>query len=238
MQITEGKAFPVGPSEDYSADVERTLGRLEKQEKSAASALNKAGKRTSQVAATSKLASAYTGAAASLGKLDVSPADTLLNAQLVDRAARPPAAPTRRPRPRARARIAPATRAQGSKALAAPQGHDRTRSPASTSAGYTLPASLTSGAAAFTRLPTLIKDKPKKKAASTSRAVDGRRRRRPRRRRRRHQTPRRRRRRSRGPTTQTQAADPEAERRQDAGHRRRRRLLELRSLRASSSRSW
>ena len=83
MQITEGDVFPIGPSTTYAKGVERTLARLESKEKSAASALNKAGKRTSQVAATNKLWGAYSGASKSLGKLKVSPADQLLNKQLV-----------------------------------------------------------------------------------------------------------------------------------------------------------
>ena len=55
MKITEGDVFPVGPSEKYSNGVERALGTLEKNEKSAARELKNAGKRTTQVAATSKL---------------------------------------------------------------------------------------------------------------------------------------------------------------------------------------
>ena len=125
MQITEGKAFPVGPSKAYAGDVERTLGRLEKQEKSAASALNKAGKRTSQVAATSKLASAYTGAASSLGKLDDQPGRHAAQRAARRRAARPPAAPTRRPRPRASSKDRAGYKREGAKALAA--GKDMTR---------------------------------------------------------------------------------------------------------------
>ena len=83
LRITEGDPFPVGPSEDYSKGVERALATLEKREKSAAADLNRAGKRQTQVNATSRLATAYGGAARSLRRLAVSPADTLVNAQLV-----------------------------------------------------------------------------------------------------------------------------------------------------------
>ena len=165
MQITEGKAFPVGPSKAYSEDVERTLGRLEKQEKSAAAALNKAGKRTSQVAATSKLASAYSGAASSLGKLDHSPADTLLNAQLVA-ALKTAGGAYKKAAGEGSRKDRAGYKREGSKALAA-RGDMTDALAGLKAAGYTLPASLTSGAASFTRLPTLIKDKAKKKAATS-----------------------------------------------------------------------
>ena len=82
LKITDGKAFPVGPSESYQTRVEKILGRLDKSEKSAARDLKNAGKRTTQVDATSRLGSAYAAAATSLGKLDVSPADTARKAEL------------------------------------------------------------------------------------------------------------------------------------------------------------
>jgi hypothetical protein len=166
LRITDGKAFPVGPSTTYSADLERTLGRLEKQEKSAASALDKAGKRTSQVAATGKLASAYSGAASSLRKLDHSPADTLLNAQLVAALTTAGGAYKKAAGDGSRKDRAGYQR-EGSKALAARKDMTDALAGLST-AGYTLPASLISGAGSFTRLPTLIKDKPKKQASTSS----------------------------------------------------------------------
>ena len=130
LQITEGKPFPVGPSKAYSADVERTLGRLDKQEKSAASALNKA--RQAHRARSPRPASsprAYSGAASSLGKLDVSPADTLLNAQLVA------ALKCRRRRlQEGRGRGQPQgsrrLQARGCQGTGRPQGHDRRARPA------------------------------------------------------------------------------------------------------------
>jgi serine/threonine protein kinase len=166
MQITEGKAFPVGPDEAYSSDVERTLGRLEKQEKSAAAALNKAGKRTSQVAATSKLASAYSGAAGSLRKLDHSPADTLLNAQLVA-ALKTAGNAYRKAAGEGSRKDRAGYKREGSKALAA-RGDMNDALAGLKSAGYTLPASLVSGAGSFTRLPTLIKDKAKVKTTTSA----------------------------------------------------------------------
>ena len=56
LEITEGKAFPVGPSEAYQGDVEGILAKLDKAEKSAASKLKSAERRTTQAAATSRLA--------------------------------------------------------------------------------------------------------------------------------------------------------------------------------------
>jgi hypothetical protein len=166
MQITEGKAFPVGPDEAYSGDVERTLGRLEKQEKAAAAELNKAGKRTSQVAATSKLASAYSGAAGSLRKLDHSPADTLLNAQLVA-ALKTAGDAYRKAAGEGSRKDRAGYKREGSKALAA-RGDMNDALAGLKSAGYTLPASLVAGAGSFTRLPTLIKDKAKVKQTTSA----------------------------------------------------------------------
>ena len=68
VQITGGKAFPVGPSDDLREKIESSLSRLESSEKSAASALKRAGKRSSQVDATRRLASAYASAASALRK--------------------------------------------------------------------------------------------------------------------------------------------------------------------------
>ncbi len=148
MQITEGKPFPVGPSAAYSDDVESTLGKLEKQEKSAASALKKAGKRTSQVAATSKLASAYSGAASSLGKLDVSPADTLLNAQLVA-ALKTAGGAYKKAAAEGKSKDRAGYKREGAKAVAAEKDMAAALDGLA-NAGYTLPASLTKGAANFT----------------------------------------------------------------------------------------
>ena len=60
LQITEGEAFPVGPSEELLQRRRARLGTLEKQRevRGRASSTN-AGKRTTQVAATSKLGTAY-----------------------------------------------------------------------------------------------------------------------------------------------------------------------------------
>jgi serine/threonine protein kinase len=166
LQITEGKAFPVGPSEAYSDDVQRVLGRLEKQEKSAASALNKAGKRTSQVTATGKLGTAYTSAAGSLRRLEHSPADLLLNVQLVG-ALETAGGAYKKATSEGKSKDRAGYKREGSKALAARADMSAALAGLKT-AGYTLPAGLTRDAAAFTRLPTLIKDKPKKTATPSS----------------------------------------------------------------------
>ena len=83
MQITEGNVFPIGPDAKFAKNVQTILGRLESREKAAARDLNNAGKRTTQVAATGKLWGAYSGAAKSLSKLKISPADADLRKQMV-----------------------------------------------------------------------------------------------------------------------------------------------------------
>jgi serine/threonine protein kinase len=164
MQITEGKVFPVGPSEEYSGDVRRILGRLEKQEKSAASALNKAGKRTSQVAATSRLGSVYTGAASSFRKLDVSPADAFLNKQLFAALGAAGSA-YKKAASEGRAKDRAGYKRQGSRALAFQKDMNDALEGLS-AAGYKLPSGA-AAAAKFTRLPTLKKD-PKQASSSAS----------------------------------------------------------------------
>ena len=191
----------------------------------------------------------------SLGKLDVSPADALLNAQLVaalktaggayKKAA---AEGTRKDRAGYKREGAKAARRRARTWHAALDGL--------ANAGYTLPASLTKGAASFTRLPTLIKDKPKSEAdvlvllvvvlVRPRRRHDDaadRRRRRPNARRSSTRTP------QTAPTPKTTAAADSGLRRrrrlaQRPRHRRRRSELARRvqalprSLRASPSRSW
>jgi serine/threonine protein kinase len=164
MQITEGKAFAVGPSDEFSNDVQRILGRLEKQEKSAATALNRAGKRTSQVAATRKLASTYSGAARSLAGLDVSPADALLKKNMVD-ALRAAGAAYKRAAVEGARKDRAGYKREGSRALASQKDMSEALD-GLTKAGYELPSS-TAAAAKFTRLPTLKKD-PKKSRPSSS----------------------------------------------------------------------
>ena len=111
-------AVPVGPSADYAKDVERALAKLERTEKSAARELNNAGRRATQVAATTRLASAYTGAAKTLDGLDVSPADAFVNAQLVA-ALRPAGAAYKKAAAEGRAKDRNGFKREGGKALAA-----------------------------------------------------------------------------------------------------------------------
>jgi hypothetical protein len=84
FRVQDGKPFPVGPSKDYAGKLSSALGKLDQQRSSAQSALGKAKTRKQQAAATSRLASAYSGAAKTLGGLDLSPADVLANTTLVD----------------------------------------------------------------------------------------------------------------------------------------------------------
>ena len=166
MKITEGTAFPVGPSAEYAGSVEGILGKLEKAEKSAAGDLKQAGKRATQVAATRKLAAAYTGAAGSLGKLDVSPADALLNAQMVD-SLRAAGAAYKKAAAEGNSKDRAGYKREGGKARAA--GGDLGKALDGLKiAGYEVPAALAKGAAAVTVLPTLIKDKPKAKPKTNS----------------------------------------------------------------------
>jgi hypothetical protein len=164
MEITEGEAFAAGPSETFQGDVERILARLEKAERTAASRLKAARQRTTQAAATSRLATAYAGAAAALGKLDVSPADATLKDDLADSLGAAGDA-YRKAAAEARAKDRNGYQKQGSRAVAAGGGIGDAIDGFG-AAGYQLNAK---NAAAVTRLPTLIKDKPKvtKPKAST-----------------------------------------------------------------------
>ena len=84
FRVTDGKPFPVGPSKDYADRLSSSLGKLDRQRTAAQSALAKAKTRKQQAGATDRLAAAYSGAAKTLGGLDLSPADVFANTQLVD----------------------------------------------------------------------------------------------------------------------------------------------------------
>jgi hypothetical protein len=168
LRITDGKPFPVGPSKDYAADVEGALGKLEKQEKSAASALGQARTRTSQAAATSRLAGAYAGAARSLDRVQLSPADVLLNAQLVD-SLRAAGSAYKKAADEGQRKDRAGFKREGARALAAGKDLD-TALDGLGSAGYTLKSSLVKGAASVTVLPTLIKE-PKRNVSSSAGAA-------------------------------------------------------------------
>ena len=99
-------------------DVEKILGRLESREKSAARDLNNAGKRATQVAATSQLSRARTAAPPSrCAKLNVSPADAMLRKQHGRRARRRRRRLPQGRRARARAKDRAGYQRQGSRAL-------------------------------------------------------------------------------------------------------------------------
>ena len=164
LEITEGEAFPVGPNESYQGDVEGILAKLDKAEKSAASKLKSAERRTTQAAATSRLATAYTAAAGSLGKLEVSPADATLNANLA-KSLRDVGTAYKNATAEARGKDRAGYKRQGGRAVAA--GKDVGAAIEGFAvAGYQLDAA---NAAAVTKLPALRRDpKPKAKQPSTA----------------------------------------------------------------------
>jgi len=83
LRLTGGTPFPVGPSTSYASSLSHALGTLDTRQTAAEHALKTAKTRLAQAQATDRLQSAYAGAAGTLGKLDLSPADTLANGQLV-----------------------------------------------------------------------------------------------------------------------------------------------------------
>jgi hypothetical protein len=162
----DGAVTVGGPSEQYSASVESTLAKLDKSEKTAANALRAARKRTTQVDATGKLGAAYSSAAAKLDKLEVSPADAQLNANLVA-SLRKTGSAYKKAAAEGRSKDRNGYRSQGNKASAA--GRDiKEQLDALNAAGYQIPAGVIRSAGSTAKLPTLIKDKPKPKPHSSS----------------------------------------------------------------------
>jgi hypothetical protein len=162
LQITDGKPLPVGPSEAYAKRVEGSLAKLESSEKAAASSLRHAHRRQSQVAATKRLARAYGGAAGTLRKAQVSPADKLLNRQLVSALGAAATAYSKAAGEGARKDRAGYKR-EGAKALAAGR-QIKAKLNALNGVGYAIPAGTIAKAAAVTKLPTLKKDPVKHQA--------------------------------------------------------------------------
>jgi len=165
MQITEGTVFAVGPDAKFAKNVQTILGRLESKERSAARDLNNAGRRTTQVAATGKLWGAYSGAAKSLSKLKISPADTVSRKQMADALAGAGAA-YRKAASEGKRKDRAGYQREGKKALSF-QDDMRKALTGLTNAGYDLPAGA-AASAKFTKLPTLKKDPVKKKARTSS----------------------------------------------------------------------
>ncbi|RKQ91386.1 serine/threonine protein kinase [Solirubrobacter pauli] len=162
MTVTGDKTFPVGPSDTYQTKVEKILGRLDKAEKSAARDLDNAGKRTTQVSATSRLGSAYASAATSLGKLSTSPADEASRAQLVA-ALKDASAAYKKAASEGRAKDRNGFKKQN-KPLAAAGKDLQTGFDGFETAGYELSSAAVKRAVAVKKLPVLKRDK--KKAAS------------------------------------------------------------------------
>jgi hypothetical protein len=82
LKLKSGTAFPVGPSKDYAAGLDKALGTLGKKVDSGREALRSAKTPKAQASAAAGLASAYGAAAKSIAGLEVSPADTAINTQL------------------------------------------------------------------------------------------------------------------------------------------------------------
>lgn len=166
MTLTGDKAFPVGASDAYQTKIEKILGRLDKAEKSAARDLGNAGKRTTQVAATRRLGSAYGSAATSLGKLSTSPADEASRAQLVA-ALKDASAAYKKAAAEGRAKDRNGFKQQNTRLAAA--GKDlQTGFDGFEAAGYGFGSATVKRAVSVTKLPVLKRDKAKKQAASKS----------------------------------------------------------------------
>jgi hypothetical protein len=82
LRVSDGKALPVGPSQEYAGQLSSALSKLHQQQASAAAQLKKAKTRLAQAQATDRLAAAYTTAGRTLAGLSLGPADEVLNAKL------------------------------------------------------------------------------------------------------------------------------------------------------------
>jgi hypothetical protein len=83
LELSGVKALPLGPSEAYAKSLSTALGKLGSARKSGEAALRSAGTQDAQGAAAARLASAYTAAASSLDRAQVSPADREANDRIV-----------------------------------------------------------------------------------------------------------------------------------------------------------
>ena len=151
LRIIEGRVFPLGRDATFGKALTRILLTLESRERSLALQLRRADTRASQIAATKRLWWTYSGAAKSLRRLDVSPADAELRRQLSEALRLAGCAYGRAAANTDRAGYA----REGEIALVqqanATQAHNRL-----IDVGYVLPA----GAARFTHLPTLLETRP------------------------------------------------------------------------------
>src|SRR4051812_1030635 len=165
VNITSGKPFGVGPSASFGNRVSRTLTTLSRREGAAASALRHAKTRGSQAGATGRLATSYNLAAKALRGRQLSPADVLVNTQLVA-ALRATGKAYGAAESRARHKDRAGYRRDGDAAVKAHRDVTQTIA-ALKKAGYTLPASLVSRFSSATHLPTLKQD-PVQRPATTS----------------------------------------------------------------------
>ena len=151
LQITEGRAFALGPEASFATALERILLTLESRERSLAAKLRRADTRASQIAVTKKLWWAYSGAAKSLRRLTVSPADAELRRQLSEALRLAGCAYGR-----AAAHTDPSRYAREGMIGLAEQANATEARNRLMDVGYVLPG----GAARFTPLPTLLPSTP------------------------------------------------------------------------------
>jgi hypothetical protein len=86
LQIASGKPFPVGPDPAYGKLLDTTFSRLDRQVASGRKALARDGAQfRAQAAAARDIQAAYGAAAKRLRGAEVSPANTVINAALVQR---------------------------------------------------------------------------------------------------------------------------------------------------------
>jgi hypothetical protein len=84
MQITSGKAFPVGPDQEFAKTLGATLGKLDDQVAKGRKALTRDGAAfRAQGRAAGDIQAAYAAAARQLRRAEVSPADAQIRASLV-----------------------------------------------------------------------------------------------------------------------------------------------------------
>ena len=84
LQLTSGKALPIGPDAAFIKRVGRVLGWLEARERPVAARLQRATTRADRLAATKQLWWTYAGASKRLRRLDAGPADRMLRRQLAE----------------------------------------------------------------------------------------------------------------------------------------------------------
>ena len=83
LRLTSGRAYPLGPSPDYAAVVDRAMRKLNSARAAGLKRLRAAKKSSAQANAANDIAGAYAAARRSLAGLKLSPADRPANAAIV-----------------------------------------------------------------------------------------------------------------------------------------------------------